>query len=305
MSTANGWPLLDLRHLRMLATVAEQGSLTAAAKRLFLTQSALSHQLKELEGIVGGPVFFRQGRRMTLTPAGRRLRDSAERVLAELAAARHEVARLVAGEIGELRLSTGCYTCYHWLPRLLPGFHASHPGVEVRLVPEHTEAVLDALKTHRIDMAIVDHEPLDPLLKAEPLFADEMVVLVAPGHRLADREAVGLDDLDGEHLLVHGGGRDRIEEWLSQGGMRPGKTTELKLSEAILEWVAVGLGVTVMAHWAARRHLELGMVRALRLKGRRKLQRWLAVTLEGARPAYVDTLIELVRAHPPTLEPVT
>src|SRR5262245_36987101 len=110
---------IEVRHLQLVATVAEEGSLTRAGGRLHLTQSALSHQLRVIEESLGTPLFRRLSKKMILTPAGERLLRSAQVVRGELESARGEIQRMAWGESGVLRLSTECHTCYHWLPPLL------------------------------------------------------------------------------------------------------------------------------------------------------------------------------------------
>src|SRR5690349_12039209 len=108
---------LDLRHLRLVAAVAESGGQTRAAHKLHLTQSALSHQLRELEGRIGTPLFIRTSRRMVLTAAGERVLASARRVLHEVESLERDlVLEATSGRAGVVRLATECYTCYHWLP---------------------------------------------------------------------------------------------------------------------------------------------------------------------------------------------
>src|SRR5436189_763324 len=103
-------PKLEVRHLRLLVTVAEEGSVTAAGKRLHLTQSALSHQLRDAEDRLGTPLFLRLGKRMALTPAGTKLLEAARRILKDLRAAELEVLALNGHTHGEIRLTTECYT---------------------------------------------------------------------------------------------------------------------------------------------------------------------------------------------------
>src|SRR5262245_19557925 len=108
---------LDLRHLRLVAAVAESGGQTRAARRLNLTQSALSHQLRELESRIGAPLFIRASRRMVLTATGERILGTARRVLHEVEALERDlVAESASGGAGVVRLATECYTVYHWLP---------------------------------------------------------------------------------------------------------------------------------------------------------------------------------------------
>jgi len=118
-------PKLEVRHLKLLVTVAEEGSVTEAGKRLHLTQSALSHQLRDAEEKLGTALFLRLGRKMVLTPAGERLIACARRVLDELSDTEVQIEGLNGGARGEIRLSTECYTCYHWLPPVLQKFTES------------------------------------------------------------------------------------------------------------------------------------------------------------------------------------
>jgi len=104
-------PKLEVRHLKLLVTVAEEGSVTEAGKRLHLTQSALSHQLRDAEEKLGTALFLRLGRKMVLTPAGERLIVCARRVLDELSSTEVQIEGLNGGSRGVIRLSTECYTC--------------------------------------------------------------------------------------------------------------------------------------------------------------------------------------------------
>jgi len=127
---------LEVRHLRLMQTVATLGSLTAAADRLNLTQSALSHQLRDIEDRLGTPLFLRRNRRMVATPAGQRVLDSATTILAELERTEAAVRALAKNRQGLLRVATECYTCYHWLPHVLKDFGQKCPSVEVRIEVE-------------------------------------------------------------------------------------------------------------------------------------------------------------------------
>src|SRR5580765_2340331 len=106
---------LEIRHLKLLAAVAEEESVTAAGKRLHLTQSALSHQLRDAEEKLGTPLFLRLGKRMALTAAGKKVLDVARRILKDLKEVESQVLGLNGDSHSVIRLSTECYTCYHWL----------------------------------------------------------------------------------------------------------------------------------------------------------------------------------------------
>ncbi|HEX2401688.1 MAG TPA: LysR family transcriptional regulator, partial [Mycobacterium sp.] len=105
---------LEVRHLRLVSAVAELGSLTRAGDRLHLTQSALSHQLRDIESRLGAALFLRVGKRLVLTPAGERLLATARDVLDRLDRTEQDIHQMGKARAGMLRLTTECYTCYHW-----------------------------------------------------------------------------------------------------------------------------------------------------------------------------------------------
>src|SRR3954465_8631383 len=137
--------ILETRHLRLVEAVAEHGTLTRAGAQLHLTQSALSHQLLELEGRLRIPLFHRLGKRMVPTVAGQRLLDTARQALPLLRSAEDDRRRLASGHSALLRLSTRCYTCYHWLPGVLSPLNERFPWVEVQNVAQATRRPLRAL----------------------------------------------------------------------------------------------------------------------------------------------------------------
>src|SRR5262249_22909552 len=183
---ANGAPplplALEVRDLRLVNAVAEHGTLTRAGVALHVTQSALSHQLADLEDRLGAPIFSRIGRRMVLTPAGERLRESARSILALLARAEDDVRGAAGSREGMIRLSTECYTCYHGLPPVLNEFRRKFPRVETRIVVAETRRPIPALLKGRLDLGIVSSSVFDRRLKLTPLFHDELVAVVAPDH---------------------------------------------------------------------------------------------------------------------------
>ena len=152
---------LDIRHLKLLVAVTEEKSVTKAGERLHLSQSALSHQLRDLEERLGTPLFLRLNKRMVLTQAGERLLASAKEVLDELKRAEEEVAQMALHKRGTLRLSTECYTCYHWLPEKLKTFSQRFPDVDVKIVVEATHQPLRALLNGKLELAVVSDQPRD------------------------------------------------------------------------------------------------------------------------------------------------
>ncbi len=130
---------MELRHFRLVKAVAEEGTLTNAAKKLFLSQPALSQQLRELEERFGASFFNRANRKMVPTDVARRFLQAAEKILAEMESVETDLKTMVSGNPGILRVATECYTCYHWLPDILRAYGKRYPQVEVRIETEATE----------------------------------------------------------------------------------------------------------------------------------------------------------------------
>lgn len=292
---------LEIRHLKLVAAIAEEGGVTRAGARLHLTQSALSHQLRDAEEKLGASLFRRLNRKMVLTPAGERLLRSARAVLAELERTQMEIGRAATGQEGLLRLSTQCYTCYHWLPTRMQLFQSKHPGVEFQVVVEATPDPLRALVEGKLDLAIVSLPVRDRRVQYTPLFEDEMMAVVAPHHPLASRPFLAPEDFAGENIIIYPPKEESsfLLRFLTPAGVVPRSVRQVMLTEAIIELVKAGLGVSAMARWVVEPHLRAGTVRALPL-GRAGFHRvWSAATLRNREvPAYVHEFVQLLVKHP-------
>lgn len=290
---------LDVRHLRLVSAIADAGTVTRAADRLHLTQSAVSHQLLELEDRLGAPMFLRTGRRMVLAPAGRRLLDTAERVLLELGLAEDEVRRIGVEGAAVLRLCAQCNTGYHWLPPLLKRFHRDYPNVDVQVLAEHTPRPVQALYDGALDVALLTDADADARLSIRPLFEDEYVILVARSHRLAGRRWIDPAELAPEHLILYSPTRERgftARRILEPARVVPARMSYLQLTEAIVEMVKAGLGVTALPRWSVEPAIRSGSVVALRVTRRGVLRQWSAATLVGRRDLpWLDDFLALLK----------
>ncbi len=295
---------LELRHLRLIAAVAEVGSLTRAGDRLHLTQSALSHQLRDVESRLGTALFLRLGKRLVLTPAGERLLESARDVLARLQAVEQDLRQMGRRHVRVLRLTTECYTCYHWLPPVLVRYRERFPHVDVRIDVDATSRPIPALLEGQIDVAIMSgFESADRRLALHPILDDELVLVVARDHPLASRALVAPTALEGETLLIYPPRHESsvLQRILAPAGVFP-RVEEIKLTEAIIELVKAGLGVAVLARWAVRPHVDAGTLVAVRLASSNAARRWHAVTLkETARADYVKAFVDLLARQAPAV----
>src|SRR5262245_28198135 len=161
---------LEVRHLRLIQAIAEEGSVTKAGNRLFLTQSALSHQLRDLESKLGATLFTRVNKKMLLTSAGQRILVAANEILEQLDRVEEDVKRIASNREGVLRISTECYTCYHWLPPVLKTFNIEYPGIDVKIIVEATRDPISSVLDGIIDIGLTNSPRQNQKLRYQPLF---------------------------------------------------------------------------------------------------------------------------------------
>jgi LysR family transcriptional regulator, regulator for metE and metH len=274
---------LEIRHLRLLDAVAQEGSVTGAAKRLHTTQSALSHQLRDAEERLATPLFLRLGRKMVLTPAGDHLVAAARRALLELGRAEEQINNVNGGGAGAIRLATECYTCYHWLPALLKRFHQKFPKVEVSIDADSTRDPVNALMAGKLDVAILSCPPKDRHLQLSPICEDELVLTMAPDHRLTQSKFIRPRDLAGETVIIYPPREEStlLQKYLMPAGIEPKDILEIPLTEAMIEMVASGLGVALLARWAVGPHVKSGRLAARSFTTRGIQRTWYAATLRN------------------------
>jgi LysR family transcriptional regulator for metE and metH len=292
---------LEIRHLRLVAGIADAGSMTRAAERLHLTQSALSHQLRDIESRVATPFFTRAGRRMLLTAAGRRVLETARRVLADVERTEEDLRRLAGHGDGTIRVCTECNTGYHWLAPLLARFQRRHPRVGVHIAVDATSRPVEALLDGRVDLAILIDPVADRRLRLRPLFSDEMVAIVPKHDRLAGKRFLTAADLAAQHLLLYTSAPEEsflLRQVLAPAGLRPARVSFIMLTEAMIELARAGTGVGILPRWSAQRAIASGAVAAVPLTRRTGIRRqWTAATL-AAQPDppflvdFVDLLAE-------------
>ena len=300
---------LEIRHLKLVAAIAETGSVTRASNRLHLTQSALSHQLHDAEEQLGARLFERQKGTMLLTAAGTRLLQSARTVLEELERAEKEIhdGNMCKNGVdrGVIRLSTECYTVYHWLPPRLKLFQQKFPAVEFELVVEATDNPFEALLEGKLDLAIACTPVRNRKIRYTPLFTDEMVAIVSPEHRMAGKVFAEPRDFADETLFLFPPKSESslLNEILAPAGVSPRRIQEVTLTEVIIEMVRGGLGVAAVARWAVAPHLASGAVVGIPLTASGFHRTWSAAQLRDKQaPAYLQEFIRLLAENPISMD---
>ena len=287
---------LEVRDLRLMGAIAADGSLARASLRLHLTPSALSHHLLALEERLGVALCQRVGRRLTLTPAGARLAEAGARVFEALQDAERAV-RDAEPVRSVVRISTECHTTYYWLPSVIAAYERAFPTADVSFAANDGAGTVADLIEGRVDVALVTDRARDRRIRYVPIFRDELVALVHPDHTWASRERVVAADFADEHLIHYATTRSELtvfKDVLRPAGVQPRRVSPVLLTEAILEMVKSGLGIAVLAHWAAAPYVERGQVRAVRITARGLQRQWYAAM--RARLANAPAMQQLVAA---------
>lgn len=286
---------MEMRHLRLIQTLAAEGTLTAAGRKLFLSQSALSHQLREIENELGVKLFHRSKRRMVPTPAGMRIVSGADAVLGEIASVCEDIQRMTVGESGTLRVSACRSASFHWLPEVLRIFKKQYPGVAVSIDTAPAHDPIGHLLSNTIDIAIVNVKREHPGIAYLKLFDDQMVVVVAHSHPWASRPQVNTNDFADEHLIGYDLPFEEVEfnkQVLAPAGVTPLSLTKVPTTDAVIELVRAGMGVAVLNRWAVLPHLRSNVLASIRLNKNGLARSWYAAITEDRRnPPYIAHFI--------------
>jgi len=286
---------MDVKHLKMVKEVSENGNMTKAAAKLFLSQSALSHQLKEVETQLGTSLFHRVNKKLVLTNAGKLVVDSAERVLADIEDTTIAVKRLAEGNKGAIKVTTECYSCYHWLPPLMFAFNKEFPNVDIDIHPEHGISPLDKLLSGKLDVAIVNQYSEDSKFEYTKLITDEMIALVHESHPWCNRKYVEAEDFADQHVIIHSYPLESVtlfRDVLMPQHIEPKKIIPIQYTEAAIEMVKARMGIQVIAHWIVAPNLESGRLRAIKVTKSGLRRSWYAVTLrKDEKPRYLENFL--------------
>ena len=244
--------MIERTHLTIIREVERQGSLTAAAGTLCLTQSALSHTMKKLEQALGTDIWLREGRSLLLTQAGEHLLELANRLLPQLDQAEERLRQYARGERGTLRIGMECHPCYQWLLKIVSTYLAKWPDVDVDVKQKFQFGGIGALFGYEIDLLVTPDPLYKPRLHFEPVFDYEQVLVVSRQHELASATHVMPEQLAGEVLITYPVETDRLDiynQFLRPAGISPKRHKVIETTDIMLQMVACGRGVAALPRW--------------------------------------------------------
>ena len=291
--------MLERIHLAIVQEVDRQGSLTAAANVLCLTQSALSHSMRKLEEQLGTQVWLREGRSLRPTQAGQYLLAVANRVLPQLALAEERIHQFAQGERGSLRIGMECHPCYQWLLKVVSPYLARWPDVDVDVKQKFQFGGIGALFGYEIDLLVTPDPLYKPGLRFEPVFDYEQVLVVSRDHPLAGVAYVKPKQLTDEVLITYPVDIERLDiynQFLMPAGITPRRHKAIETTDIMLQMVESGRGVAALPRWLADEYASRMNVVPVRL-GRHGIAKQIFL---GAREAdfdidYLKAFVELAR----------
>jgi len=252
---------IALHHFRLIDTISKEGTLTKAATTLHLTQSALSHQLKELEKELGIDVFNRKGKKLFLSEQGYRFLRSAEKILAEIKSLEEDINNYKQGKTSKLTISMQCYTAYHWLPGIIKYYKSRWPDINIQILSDATRRPLEYLMNGDLDIGIIRTQMVNTKIRYEPIFEDKLVAVISKDHHLAQKEVIEVADFQGEELILplyDPSYQDTpiIEALIQAQQVKPKTLHRIHYTDATIEMVNAGLGISVMADWIVEPYLK-------------------------------------------------
>jgi DNA-binding transcriptional LysR family regulator len=238
---------MEIRQLKAFLAIAEAKTFTAGARRVNVTQAAISMQIRQLEDEVGLQLFTRTPRRVILTEAGEYLLERARKILREHDSALAEIAEVAGAEYGRLRIGSASGTfAMHQLPTIMQKLKETFPNSDLSVASGTSQKLVDRMMHGEIDIAFISLPVDNTNVTCETLFSDEIVAIGHPKHTLAKEKFISAAALAGERLILGeqgGNTRRMIDEFFSAANVKPNIVMELSRQEAINEMVASGLGV--------------------------------------------------------------
>lgn len=292
--------MLERFHLEILAAIKEHGTLTQAAEAMNLSQSALSHSIKKLEGQINTAIWQKDGRNLRLTIAGQRMLALANRVLPQFNHTELQLKHIATGEMGSLRIGMECHPCYQWLLKVIAPFLQQWPDVDTDVKQAFQFGGLAALENFEIDVLVTP----DPIFKAElefiPVFDYELRLVVAQTHKLADESWVKAEALVDEVLYTYPVEPQRLDifsQFLVPAKCTVAKHKVIETTEIMLQMVAAGRGITALPGWLVAEYQSQLPIKSLPI-GKQGIQKqiYLGVRKGEGQISYLSDFIRLAKS---------
>lgn len=243
---------MELKYFRLIKTIAEEGNIANSSERLFLTQSALSHQLRDLEERLGFKVFHRTRNKWVLTGEGEELHKLANTLLRSIEEGFQNIQQIKEGSKGTIRLSAECHSFFHDLPAFVQKMAVLYPEIQVDLSLGATHQTISQLLSDELDIAIVTTEPASDLLTSIEVFRDEIFALMHVEYPLHDLDYLDASHFSDMHLIINSFPMENVsvhEHFLKPNRITPRKISAIPFTEVSLQMVRANMGVMCLPKW--------------------------------------------------------
>ena len=290
---------LEIRHWQMLKALSELGNVAQAADALGISQSALSHRIAEAERRMGGKFFIKEGRRLKLTPAGNLITQAALQFLPALERAETDF-ELNAGEQNQIvRIGVASYSCYHWLPEFIQFVSLKAPKIKLRLVASATQNPITSLQHSSVDIVIAPGYLATPGIIPTPLFQDELVLVTPFNHPISHKSFIEAQDLSQEQYYTYSQNvmpGFEYERFIRPSGVIPQEVEVVEMTDAIIELISAGLGMSILSKWAVDAALQTQRVSSTQLGEQGLDLEWSALIRETEKNSAIKHLVKLLAA---------
>lgn len=277
---------LEIRHWQMLKAISELGNVAQASDSLGISQSALSHRIAEAERRIGGKLFNKEGRRLKLTPAGTLITQTALQTLPALERAEADFEQNASLENQIVRLGVAAYSCYYWLPDFIQFVNQKASNLKIRLVASATQNPLTSLQHGSVDLVIAPGYLATPGVNQTPLFVDELVLVTPFEHLLSRKHFIEAHDLSEQQYYTYSQNvlpGFEYDRFIRPSGVIPQQIEVVEMTDAIIELINAGLGMSILSKWAVHVALQSKRVSCTQL-GQHGLElAWSALTRESEK----------------------
>ncbi|MBW5291399.1 MAG: Transcriptional activator MetR [Candidatus Ruthia sp. Asou_11_S2] len=289
--------MITLKHLKIIQALHENSTLTRAANVLYLSQSALSHQIRYLEEKLGIALWEREGRNLRLTKAGEFLLQTAQQLLPILEQTEKTLKAYAQGHQGILRIGVECYPCYEWLTKVIGVFLQEIPNVEVEIINKFQFSGHEGLLNYHIDILITPDIEKKADIHIETLAQYNLVLLVADEHLLAHKTIITPKDLTHETLLTFPVPLERLDiltQFLNPAHIKPKHIKKIESIELMLQMTVLGRGVCVLPEWLADEFIKKMLVKKIRISANGLSQKLFAILRKQDREInYVQRFVKI------------
>ncbi len=246
---------MEIKYFKLIRAIATEGNIANSSEKLYLTQSALSHQLRELEEQLGFKVFHRTRNKWELTDEGEELYKVGNEILNSIDAGFKNIQNIRNGSVGNIKISTECYSFYQGLPAFIQKMGLLSPGISVNLVLEATHQAINQILTNNIDIAIVTEKTAEDDLVYIKIMEDEIFAIMHRENDLNRYNHLEPHHFADAHLIIHSFPLETVsvyQHFLKPNKVHPMKILAVPLTEVALEMVNANMGMICMPKWALK-----------------------------------------------------